>query len=188
VELIFTSAMATASFLHEQYPGGTAYIIGESGIITALVEVGYTLDESSSDYVVLGETFSYSFERIATAIRMIASGSRFIATNPDVVGPSEKGLEPACGAVAAMITAATNVQPYIVGKPNPYMIRTALRRLGVHSENTIIIGDRMDTDIVGGIESGMETILVLSGVTKRGDVKAYPYRPGRIVASVAEIE
>lgn len=188
VELIFTSAMATASFLHEQNPEGTAYIIGESGIITALEDVGYTLEESSSDYVVLGETFSYSFERISTAIRMVASGSRFVATNPDVVGPSEKGLEPACGAVAAMITAATNVQPYFVGKPNPYMIRTALRRLGVHSEDTIIIGDRMDTDIVSGIESGMETILVLSGITKRENVKTYPYRPGRIVVSVAEIE
>lgn len=134
VELIFTSAMATANFLQEQYPEGTAYVIGESGIVTALEDVGYSLAESSSDYAVLGETFSYSFERIATAIRLIASGWRFIATNPDVVGPSEKGLEPACGAVAAMISAATNVQAYFVGKPNPYMIRTALRRLGVHSE------------------------------------------------------
>ena len=180
--------MAAENFLQEQYPEGSAYVIGESGIVTALEDVGYTLAESSSDYVVLGEIFSYSFERIATAIRLIASGSRFIATNPDVVGPSEKGLEPTCGAVAAMISAATNVQAYFVGKPNPYMIRTALRRIGVHSENTIIIGDRMDTDFVGGIESGMETILVLSGVTKRKDVKAYSYRPGRIVASVAEIE
>lgn len=186
-ESFFTSAMATANFLHEQHPHGTAFVIGETGIINALQDIGYVLNGQSSDYVVMGETLSYSFERITTAINLIASGSRFIATNPDVVGPSEKGIEPACGAVAAMITAATDVKPYFVGKPNPYMIRAALRRLGSHSEDTVMIGDRMDTDIMGGVESGMKTILVLSGLTNREDVNTYPYRPDRIVESVAEI-
>ena len=186
-ESFFTSAIATANFLHEQQPHGTAYVIGETGIINALQDIGYVLNGKSSDYVVMGETFSYSFKRITTAINLVAAGSRFIATNPDVVGPSEKGIEPACGAVAAMITAATGVKPYFVGKPNPYMIRAALRRLGSHSEDTVMIGDRMDTDIMGGVESGMKTILVLSGLTNREDVNSYPYRPDRIVESVAEI-
>jgi len=187
-ESFFTSAMATANFLHQQQPKGTAFVIGESGLIEALQKVGYALDGPSNDYVVMGETFSYSFKRITTAINLVAAGSRFIATNPDVVGPSEKGIEPACGAVAAMVTAATGVKPYFVGKPNPYMVRAALRRLGSHSEDNVMIGDRMDTDIMGGVESGMETILVLSGLTNREDVNSYPYRPDRIVESVAEIE
>ncbi len=186
-ECIFTSALATGRFLHQQRPRGSAYVIGEAGLTTALHEIGYTLTEHAPDYVVLGETTSYSFASIATAIRLIKGGARFIATNPDVVGPSEHGEVPACGAVAALISAATGVQPYFVGKPNPLMMRSALRALGAHSENTVMIGDRMDTDIVAGIESGLETILVLSGVTRREDVDRYPYKPGRIVDSVADI-
>jgi NagD protein len=186
-ELIFTSAMATARFLHVQRPSGSAYVIGEMGLISALKEVGYVLKEHRPDYVVLGETISYSFDCITMATQLVAAGARFIATNPDVVGPSERGIEPACGAIAAMITTATGVKPYFVGKPNPVMMRWALRYLGVHSEDTVIIGDRMDTDIVAGIESGMETILVLTGVTRREDVDRYPYLPAQIVPSIADI-
>jgi NagD protein len=187
-DLIFTSATATARFLQGQRPGGSAYVIGETGLMSALHEVGYTLRENLPDYVVLGETISYSFDYIATAMRLVAGGARFIATNPDVIGPSEQGIKPACGAIAAMITAATGVKPYFVGKPNPVMMRWGLRYLGVHSEETVIIGDRMDTDIVAGIESGMDTILVLTGVTQREDVNRYPYLPGKILSSVADIE
>jgi NagD protein len=185
---IFTSALATAHFLQQQRPHGSAYVVGEAGLTTALHDIGYVLTEYTPAYVVLGETIAYSFERLSTALRLVAAGSRFLATNPDVIGPSEQGAVLACGAVAAMITAATGVKAYFIGKPNPLMMRAALRQLGVHSENTVMVGDRMDTDIVAGIESGMETILVLSGVTRREDVERFPYRPTRIVASVAEIE
>ena len=187
-EAIFTSALATGRFLHKQRPGGSAFVIGEAGLTTALHEIGYVLTEHSPDYVVLGETTSYSFESITTAVRLIAAGARFIATNPDVSGPAETGHVPACGAVAAMISAATGVKPYFVGKPNPLMMRSALRAVGGHSENAVMIGDRMDTDIVAGTESGMETILVLSGVTRPEDVDRYPYRPSRIANSVADID
>jgi NagD protein len=186
-ECIFTSALATARFLDQQRPGGSAFVIGEAGLTTALHEIGYTLSEHSPDYVVLGETHSYSFPSITSAIRLIEGGARFIATNPDVVGPSEQGNVPACGAVAALIRAATGVKPYFVGKPNPFMMRAALRALGAHSESSVMIGDRMDTDMEAGIGSGLETILVLSGVTRREDVDRYPYRPDRIVDSVADI-
>jgi NagD protein len=188
VEAIFTSALATALFLHQQRPGGSAYVVGEAGLTTALHDIGYIFTEHAPEYVVLGETVSYSFERLSTALRLVAIGARFIATNPDVVGPSEQGAVLACGAVAAMIAAATGVQPYFVGKPNPLMMRSALRRLGVHSEDTVMIGDRMDTDIVTGTESGMETVLVLTGVTRREDVERFPYRPTRIVESVAMLQ
>jgi NagD protein len=188
VESFYTSAMATASFLDSQRPKGTAYAIGESGLTSALHEIGYILTEHDPDYVVLGETTAYSYDKITTAVRLVAAGARFIATNPDVSGPGKGGLEPACGAMAALIQAATGVMPYFIGKPNPLMMRTALRYLDEHSENTIMVGDRMDTDIVSGIESGMETILVLTGVTKREDVERFPYRPTHILPSVAEIE
>ncbi len=187
-DCLFTSALATARFLHQQRPGGSAFVIGEAGLTTALHEIGYQLTEHQPDYVVLGETASYSFESITTAIRLVSAGARFIATNPDVTGPAEQGSVPACGAVAAMIAAATGVKAYFVGKPNPQMMRWALRQLGTHSENAVMIGDRMDTDIVAGIESGMETVLVLSGVTQAAMVDRFPYRPSRIVESVAEIE
>jgi NagD protein len=188
VEVIFTSALATAQFLEQQRPAGTAYVIGESGLTTALYDVGYVLTEHNPEYVVLGETVSFSFERLSTALRLVTAGARFIATNPDVTGPSEHGVVLACGAIAAMIAAATGARPYFIGKPNPLMMRSALRQLGAHSEDAVMIGDRMDTDIVAGTESGMETILVLSGVTRRDEIERFPYKPGRIVTSVAEIE
>src|SRR5262245_610119 len=184
---IYTSALATAQFLHTQNPGGSAYVIGEAGLTTALHDVGFILTDQAPDYVVLGETLSYSFERITQAMRLVAAGARFIATNPDVSGPGEGGLVPATGAVAALISAATGVQPYYIGKPNPLIMRTALRTIDGHSENSVMIGDRMDTDIIIGTESGLETILVLTGVARREDVARYPYRPTHIVESVADI-
>ena len=186
-DAIYTSAMATAQFLQDQYPGGSAYVIGEAGLTTALHDAGYVIADVQPEYVVLGETTSYSFERITQAMRLVAGGARFIATNPDVSGPTEAGMVPATGAVAALIAAATGVQPYYIGKPNPLMMRTALRKIGAHSEETVMIGDRMDTDIIVGTESGLETILVLTGVTRREDVPRFPYRPTHIVESVAEI-
>lgn len=186
-EAIYTSAIATAQFLQNQHPGGSAYVIGEAGLTTALHDVGYIITDHEPDYVVLGETTAYSFERITHATRLVAAGARFIATNPDVNGPADGGLVPATGAVAALIAAATGVQPYYIGKPNPIMMRTALRTLDSHSEESVMIGDRMDTDIIVGTESGLETILVLTGVTRREEVERYPYRPTHIVGSVADI-
>jgi 5'-nucleotidase len=185
---IWTSALATAQFLQMQRPEGTAHAIGEAGLTTALHEIGYVLSERDPDYVVLGETRTYSFEAITRAIRLIRHGARFIATNPDVTGPSTTGLLPATGAVAALITKATGVEPYFVGKPNPLMMRSALRAIDAHSEDTTMIGDRMDTDVVAGLEAGLQTILVLTGVTAREDVDRFPYRPTRVVESVADIE
>ena len=184
---IFTSAMATARFLDAQKPHGTAFVIGESGLTEAVHDVGYVLTDVDPDYVVLGETHSYNLGRITKAIRLIAAGARFIATNPDPSAPSDEGVVPACGAMAALIEAASGKSPFYVGKPNPLMMRTALNYLDVHSEDTVMIGDRMDTDIVAGVETGMETILVLSGVTARGDVGRYPYQPTQIAESVSDI-
>jgi NagD protein len=186
-EAIWTSALATAQFLDHQRPGGTAYVIGEAGLTTALHEVGYILSERQPDYVVLGETRSYSLQRITRAIRFIEAGARFIATNPDPIGPSPEGIVPATGSVAALISKATGVEPYFVGKPNPLMMREALRAIEAHSQTTVMIGDRMDTDIVAGMEAGMETILVLTGITTREQAERFPYRPSRIVDSVADL-
>jgi NagD protein len=186
-ESIWTSALATAQFLDAQRPGGSAYVIGEAGLTTALHEAGYTLSESDPDYVVLGETRTYSFEAITRAIRLIDGGARFIATNPDATGPSLEGALPACGSVAALITRATGVEPYFVGKPNPVMMREGLNKIKAHSENTAMIGDRMDTDIKCGIEAGLETILVTTGITQPSDVERFPYRPSRIVKSIADL-
>jgi NagD protein len=180
--------MATARFLHSQHPEGTAYVIGESGLTTALHEQGYTLTEADPRYVVVGETTSYSFESIARAIRLVAAGARFISTNPDVAAPSEAGTIPATGALAALISSASGVKPYVVGKPNPLMMRTALNAIDAHSEESVMIGDNMDTDVIMGLESGLETILVLSGVTRREDVQRYSYAPTRVLDSVADIE
>jgi len=184
---IYTSAMATARFLQSQDPDGTAYAIGESGLTTALHDAGYTLTDVDPRYVVLGETASYSFEAIAKATRLVAAGARFVATNPDVAGPSEAGIIPATGSVAALISSAAGVRPYFVGKPNPLMMRTALNAIDAHSEDSVMIGDNMDTDIIMGLESGLETVLVLSGVTRHADVGRYSYGPTRVVESVAEI-
>jgi NagD protein len=186
-EAIWTSALATARFLEDQRPGGTAFVIGESGLTTALHSAGYTMDERDPEYVVLGETRTYSFERIAHAIRLIHRGAKFIATNPDPTGPAPGGPLPATGSVAALISRATDRAPYFVGKPNPLMMRTALNTLEAHSEETAMIGDRMDTDVISGLEAGLETILVLSGVTSRDATELFPFRPSRIVESVAEL-
>jgi 5'-nucleotidase len=186
-ESIWTSALATAKFLEDQRPGGTAFVIGEAGVTTALHQAGYTMSERDPDYVVLGETRTYSFERITRAIRLIDRGARFIATNPDPIGPTTEGPVPATGSVAALISRATGVQPYFVGKPNPLMMRSALNAIDAHSEETAMIGDRMDTDVVAGLEAGMETVLVLSGVTTPRDAERHPYLPSRIVDSVADL-
>jgi NagD protein len=187
-ERIFTSAMATARFLGSQKPDGTAFVIGESGLTEAVHNAGYVITDQDPDYVVLGETHTYNLGLITKAIRLLAAGARFIATNPDPSGPSEGGITPACGAMAALMETASGVSPFFVGKPNPLMMRTALNYLDVHSENTVMIGDRMDTDVLAGVESGMETILVLTGVTRREDVVRYPYQPTRIEDSVADVE
>src|SRR3954468_11094357 len=186
-ESIWTSALATATFLQDQRPGGSAFIVGEAGLTTALHEAGYTVNELDPDYVVLGETRTYSFERITQAIRLIRTGARFIATNPDNIGPAPGGPLPATGSVAALISRATGVEPYYVGKPNPLMIRSALNTLNAHSEQTAMVGDRMDTGIVAGIEAGLETFLVLSGVTTQAEIESYPYRPFRVIQSVADL-
>jgi NagD protein len=185
-ESIWTSALATAAFLADQLPHGSAYVIGEAGMTTALHEAGYTLTDRDPDFVVLGETRTYSFEAITRAIRLVEDGARFIATNPDVTGPSEEGPIPATGSVAALITKATGREPYFVGKPNPMMLRSALNKIEAHSENTIMVGDRMDTDVVAGIEAGLETILVLTGSTRLADVERFPWRPSRVLDSIAD--
>jgi NagD protein len=186
-EAIWTSALATADFLRDQRPGGSAFVIGESGLTTALHEAGYTMTERDPDYVILGETRTYSFERITRAIRLVDKGARFIATNPDTVGPSPDGPLPATGSVAALISRATGVDPYYVGKPNPLMMRSALNAIGAHSETTAMIGDRMDTDIVAGLEAGLHSVLVLTGVTSRPEAERFPFRPSEIVDSVADL-
>jgi NagD protein len=186
-EAIWTSALATAGFLHDQRPGGTAFVVGEAGLTTALHTAGYTLTERAPDYVVLGETRTYSFERISRAIRLIAGGARFIATNPDATGPTPEGPLPATGSVAALISRATGVDPYFVGKPNPLMMRSALNALDAHSETAAMVGDRMDTDVVSGLEAGLEAILVLTGVATRADAERHPYRPSLIVDSIADL-
>lgn len=186
-ESIWTSALATAGFLRDQRPGGSAFVIGEAGLTTALHQEGYALTERDPDYVVLGETRTYSFERITQAIRLIENGARFIATNPDATGPSPDGSLPATGAVAALITRATQREPYYVGKPNPLMMRSALNAIDAHSETTAMIGDRMDTDVVSGLEAGLETVLVLTGVSTRESAELFPFRPSRILDSVADL-
>jgi NagD protein len=182
-----TSALATADFLKAQKPGGTAYVIGGAGLTKALYDAGYTLTEQHPDYVVVGDTRSYDYEKIERASRLILGGARFVATNLDLTGPSEDGLQPACGALVAPIELATGRKAYFVGKPNPLMMRTALRKLDAHSSDAFMVGDRMDTDIQAGTEAGMRTILVLSGVSTRATVEAYPYRPTHVFEDVGEI-
>lgn len=186
-EAIWTSALATAQFLADQREGGSAYVVGEAGLTTALYNAGYTMSERDPDYVVLGETRTYSFTAITRAIRLIEGGARFIATNPDVTGPSPDGPLPATGSIAAMITAATGVKPYYVGKPNPLMMRSALNRIDAHSESTVMIGDRLDTDVRSGLEAGLRTILVLTGSTKPNQVDRFPFVPTRVCDSIADV-
>ena len=184
---IWTSALATAKFLSEQRPDGSAYVIGEAGMTTALHNVGYIMTTQDPDYVVLGETRTYSFEAITRAIQLIESGARFIATNPDATGPSPGGSLPATGSVAALITKATGVEPYFVGKPNPLMMRSALNQIEAHSETTVMIGDRMETDILSGLEAGLRTILVLTGSTAAHEVGRFPYQATKVVNSIADV-
>jgi len=186
-ESIWTSALATAAFCAGQIPGGSAFVIGEAGLTTALHEAGFIMTETDPDYVVVGETRNYSFEAITKAIRLIGDGARFIATNPDATGPSADGPMPATGAIAALITKATGKDPYVVGKPNPMMFRSAMNKIGAHSENTGMIGDRMDTDIVAGIEAGLHTVLVLTGISDEAEVDRYPFRPDEILQGVDEL-
>src|SRR5882672_1571894 len=186
-ESIWTSALATADFLDDQRPGGSAFAIGEAGLTTALHAAGYTLTERDPDYVVLGETRTYSFERITQAIRLVAEGARFIATNPDPTGPTPDGPVPATGSVAALISRATGIEPYFVGKPNPLMMRSALNAIDAHSESAAFVGDRTATDVVSGLEAGMHTVLVLTGITQRAEAERFPYRPSRIVDSIADL-
>ncbi|KQT94311.1 HAD family hydrolase [Marmoricola sp. Leaf446] len=186
-ESIWTSALATADFLADQRPEGTAYVVGEAGMTNALHDIGYVMTERNPDYVVLGETRTYSFEAITKAIRLIESGARFIATNPDPSGPSPQGTLPATGSVAALISRATGREPYYIGKPNPLMMRSALNRLEAHSETTVMVGDRMDTDIISGLEAGIRTVLVTTGSTRPDMIDTFPYRPTRVVDSVADL-
>ena len=186
-DAIWTSALATAQFLETQRPNGSAYVIGEAGLTTAMHEAGYVLTDKAPDYVVLGETRNYSFEAITRAIRLINDGARFICTNPDATGPSLEGALPACGSVAALITKATSVDPYFIGKPNPLMMREGLNKIEAHSETSAMIGDRMDTDVLGGLEAGLRTFLVLTGVTQADEGDRFPYVPSTVVASVADL-
>jgi NagD protein len=186
-ENIWTSAMATAAFLDNQSGEKSAFVIGEVGLTTALHEAGFILTETAPDFVVVGETRNYSFEAVTKAIRMIDEGARFILTNPDPTGPTKEGPLPGAGALAAMITAATDRQPYVVGKPNPVMFRYAMNRIKAHSETTGMIGDRMDTDIVAGMEAGLHTVLVLTGSTAAEEVERFPYRPSRVLPGVKDL-
>ena len=185
-ERIFSSAMATAQFLKSQNEEGTAFVLGESGLTSAIHSIGYVITDLDPDYVVLGEG-SFDLEQLTKAIRLVSTGAHFLATNPDPSGPGDGGVVPACGAMAAFIEKASGVAPYFVGKPNPLMMRTALNYLDVHSEDTIMVGDTMATDIKGGVESGMETILVLTGVTQREDIRRFPFQPTHVLESVASI-
>lgn len=185
---IFTSAMATAAFLRSQCPsGGTAFVIGESGLTEAMHQAGFVITDAAVQYVVLGETHAYNLDTITRGIQLIADGAHFIATNPDAAFPRDAGMTPACGAMAALMEKASGVPAFFIGKPNPLMMRTALNHLDVHSEHTVMVGDNMTTDIIGGVQAGMETVLVLSGVTTRASVARYAYQPSHIVESVASL-
>ena len=186
-EHFYTSALATAYFLDSQSPGCSAYVVGEHGITNALYDKGITYNDVNPDYVVVGESSAYNLEQITKAIRLVNAGAKLIGTNPDLTAPSEAGIVPACRALIAPIELATGKSAYFVGKPNPLMMRTGLRMLGVHSENAVMIGDRLDTDIIAGIESGLDTVLVLSGVSTRETCEQYPYRPRFILNGVGEI-
>ena len=186
-EHFYTSALATAAFLKKQAPGCTAFVIGAPGLLNALYDVGVTMNDVDPDYVIVGETASYNYEVITKAVRLVLNGARLIATNSDLTGPTEFGIAPACRSLVAPIELATGRKAYFMGKPNPLMMRTGLHLLGVHSEEAAMVGDRMDTDVIAGMESGLATVLVLSGCTSRTDVNDYPYRPTYILNGVGEI-
>ena len=186
-EHFYTSALATAAFLKKQAPGCTAFVIGAPGLLNALYDVGVTMNDVDPDYVIVGETASYNYEVITKAVRLVLNGARLIATNSDLTGPTEFGIAPACRSLVAPIELATGKKAYFMGKPNPLMMRTGLQLLGVHSEEAAMVGDRMDTDVIAGMESGLATVLVLSGCTSRADINDYPYRPTYILNGVGEI-
>ena len=186
-EHFYTSALATAAFLKKQAPGCTAFVIGAPGLLNALYDVGVTMNDVDPDYVIVGETASYNYEVITKAVRLVLNGTRLIATNSDLTGPTEFGIAPACRSLVAPIELATGKKAYFMGKPNPLMMRTGLQLLGVHSEEAAMVGDRMDTDVIAGMESGLATVLVLSGCTSRADINDYPYRPTYILNGVGEI-
>jgi len=183
----YTSALATAQFIKTQAPGSSAYVIGAPGLYNALYQAGITINDVDPDYVVVGETSNYNYESILKAVELINKGAKLIGTNTDLTGPSERGIIPACRALAAPIELTTGASAYFVGKPNPLMMRTGLRLLGVHSDEAAMVGDRMDTDIVAGTETGLDTVLVLSGVTAREDLAKFAYRPKYILSGVGEI-
>jgi NagD protein len=187
VEDFITSAHATASFLASQNPNVGVYVIGESGLINALHDAGFYIDQVNPMYVVVGESSTYNFEQISMAVQLVLGGAKLIGTNSDITGPSEKGVVPACKALVAPIEMATGRQAYFIGKPNPLMMRHAIKKIGCRLEDTLIVGDRMDTDIIAGIESGIETALVLSGITKREDLAKYPYQPNYVLDKAADI-
>lgn len=186
-EHIYTSALATARYVEIQKPGASAYVIGEHGLVDALQRADCRITEIAPDFVVLGDSISYDYQQIVTGADLVAQGAHFLATNPDVNCPTERGLRPSCGAVAALIGKATGRQPYFVGKPNAFMIRGALDRLGLRADHTIVVGDRMDTDIVAGLESGLQTALVLTGVTARADLERFPFRPHNVIECLADL-
>jgi len=186
-EHFYTSALATASFLASQHPRGSAYVIGEAGLTGALYEAGFSMNDVNPDYVVVGDTRSYTYERIERAVQLVRRGARLIGTNPDLTGPSESGLVPSTGSLIAPIERATGRTAYFVGKPNPLMMRHALKRLDCRREETAIIGDRMDTDILSGIEAEIDSVLVLSGVSRREDLGQFPYSPAFVLDGVGEI-
>jgi NagD protein len=183
----YTSALATASFLSNQKPNGSAYIIGDAGLIHAMYSVGYTVNNVNPDYVVVGDTHSYNFEKIELAVNLVIRGAKLIGTNPDVSGPVENGITPSTKALIAPIEIATGKKAYYVGKPNPLMMRIALKRLGVKREDAIVIGDRMDTDVICGLESEIDTLLVLSGISDRKTIDQFPYRPQYILSGVKDL-
>ncbi len=184
----YTSALATALFLKNQMPGCSAYVIGAPGLLNALYDAGITMNDINPDYVVVGETRNYNYESVLRAVNHVRNGARLIATNTDLTAPGQDGIIPACRAFVAPVELASQKSAYFIGKPNPLMMRTGLKMLGVHSENAVMIGDRMDTDIIAGIETGLDTVLVLSGVTAKEDLIQYPYRPKYILNGVGDIQ
>jgi NagD protein len=185
--VFYTSALATAHFLSAQKPGGSAYVIGEPGLVNALYDAGFTMNDVNPDYVVVGETKSYNYETIKQAVNLVLKGARLIGTNPDITGPVEYGIVPACKALVSPIELAAGKKAYFVGKPNPLMMRHGLKRIQCTREESVVIGDRMDTDVIAGVEAEIDTVLVLSGVTKKEDLDQFAYRPSLVLDGVAEI-
>ncbi len=186
-ENFYTSALATAKFLKKQTQKSSAYVIGEAGLTNALYEAGISINDVDPEYVVVGETRNLSYDSYVRAVQFVLAGAKLIGTNPDINAPGESGIMPACGAMISPIEVATGKKAYFVGKPNPLMMRTGLKMLGLHAQDAVMVGDRMDTDIIAGVESGMETVLVLSGVSTEKTPNNFPYRPGYILNGVGDI-